>query len=83
MEVKSRFSYRGGRDKEGWFKGEGEIIIEGLLDPADELQEEVERVSNGESLRIADEKEVCVLDNRYMGIASVRGKFKKGKSIYR
>ena len=70
MEYWTEYSYEGKRDGEKKFKGQGKLVF----------RQDVGSNYNrgGQSNRIANKKEFCIIDNAFMSLSSVSGRFKSG-----
>ena len=70
MDYWTEYAYEGKRDEENKFKGPGKLIFK------TDVGSNYNR--GGQNNRIANKKEFCIIDNAFMSLSSVSGRFKAG-----
>ena len=77
MDYWTEYSYEGKKDGENKFKGPGKLTFKTA-----DTESNYNRGGRGHSHtnRIADRNEFCIIDNAFMSLFSIQGKFKQGLS---
>ena len=67
------YLYEGKRDGENKFKGQGKLTFK-----TPDTKSNYNRGGHGQTNRIANKNEFCIIDNAFMSLAEVQGRFKQG-----
>ena len=73
MDYWTDFSYEGKRDGENKFKGPGRLTFK-----TPDMKSNYNRGAQSQSHRVSSRKEFCIIDNAFMSVSEVQGRFKQG-----